>query len=473
MLSMVKWTIGACLCGSVLLLPAFAQPAIHVTTGADRGAGSLRAALETLAGLSEAAPVLIVTDEDIGIASTLVYGGRHPLVIHGNGQTVRASANVTLLAVTQGADLTVSKLDFSGPGGFSIRNRGDLSGPGGKGLFIDVRGDQTGRVILDLESVSVSGVAYHGVHVSDCDLADQCGGGSGGGGDGAPASIDLRLNNVDISDVGNGSFDADGIRVDERGDGDIHLTARLSVFSDVGADGVELDEGDAGDVVATIIDSGFIDNGDYCDPDLLAPFLPTGTKGSFDDGEQPEGEIPGGIADSPDDRCFERDVSLYASGFVKSFAFDIDLDDGIDIDEAGDGDLRVTMIDSEILRNNDEGVDFDEQDAGGVQVTFLRTRSQDNTDDGVRTSESGPGDLLGSAHTVVAKDNGGNGLRFDEADEGTVEVEVIGVTTSANDDGEETGLRVTRDGDGEGALVVRESDLQDGIDARNVTVTRE
>ena len=188
---------------------------------------------------------------------------------------------------------------------------------------------------------------------------------------------------------------------------------------------------------------------------------------------RPEGEIPGGIADTPDDRCFERDVPLYDSSFVREFEFGINLDDGIDIDEAGDGGLRVTMINSEILRNHDEGVDLDEEDAGDAFVTFLRSTAEGNTDDGFRTSESGPGNLSGSIHTVTAKDNGGNGARFNEAGEGTVSVEAIRVMTANNDDGDETGLRVTKQGSSEGMLVVRESDIQDGIDARNVRVTRE
>ena len=455
---------GVALCGTGFSLSgALAQSALHVTSGADSGPGSLRAALETAAGLSQPAPILIVTDEDVEIASTLTYAGRHPLVIHGNGQTVKTAVNVTLLAITEGADLTVNNLDFAGPGGFSIRERGDRSGAGGKGIFVNARDDQTGTVHLVLNSVSVSGVAYHGVHVSD----------GGRGGDGTPASIAVRLDNVDIGDVGNGAFDADGVRVDERGDGDIRFAARVSVFSDVGADGVELDEGDAGDVIATIVDSGFVDNGAYCDPQVLAPFLPAETEGEFEDGERPQGEIPGGIADSPDDRCFERDLSLYASGFVKTYEFGIDLEDGIDIDEAGDGGLRVTMIDSEILRNRDEGVDFDEEDDGDVFVTFLRSTADGNRDDGFRTSESGPGNLIASVHTVTARDNGGNGVRFDEADEGTVSVEAIRLMTANNDDGDNTGLRVSKEGSSEGTLVVRESDLQDGIDARNVLVTRE
>ena len=268
---------GLAFCWTELSSGALAQPAIHVTTGADSGPGSLRAALETAAGAVESVPILIVTDVDVEIALTLTYAGRHPLVIHGNGQTVKTAANVTLLAVTEGADLTVSNFDFAGPGGFSIRERGDRSGAGGKGIFVGVRDDQTGTAHLVLESVSVPGVAYHGVHVSDCDLADACGGGSGdGGGDGAPASIDVRL-----SDVGNGSFDADGIRIYERGDGDISFMSRVSVFNDVGADGVELDEGDAGDVIATVVDNGFVDNGAYCYPEVLAPFLPAVTEGEF------------------------------------------------------------------------------------------------------------------------------------------------------------------------------------------------
>jgi len=459
---------GACF----FVTSAFAQSAFLVTTGADSGPGSLRAALGSVAAQATPVPIFVVTDGDIEIVSTLTYSGRLPVTILGNGQTVRISANATVLALTEGADLTVSHLDFEGPGGFSLTSRGDLAGPAGKGIFIDVRDEQTGTVHLVLDEVTISNVAYHGIHVSDCDLADACGGGSGGGGEGAPASIAVSLRNVTVRDVGHGAFDADGIRIDERGAGDIHYSAYGSTFRGVGADGVELDEGDAGHVIATIAGNQFLDNGGYCDLDVLQGFLPSEAEEEFEDGARAETDIPGHVAGSPDDRCFEREVSLFPSGFVESYESSIDLDDGIDIDEAADGGLWVAMTDSAIIGNLDEGVDLDEEDAGDANVAFVRSTAEGNTDDGFRTSETGPGDLIARLYAVSAQENGDNGARFDEADEGTVRVDVDATTTAANDDGRDTGLRVTKEGEGEGTLTVTASELKDGIDARNVTVIR-
>lgn len=464
---------GAC-AASILLalaaLPSLASAPLLVTTGADTGEGSFRAALETASRDTQTRPIFIVTGDDIDIQTTLAYSGRAPLEIYGNGQTVHARENVTLLEISEGADLSVSKLHFKGQGGFSIENRGDEDGSGGKGIFLDVRDDQTGVVHMVLENVSVSGVAYHGIHVSDCDLADECGGGSGGGGDGAPASINAELTDVRIERVGLGSFDADGIRIDERGDGDIRFASYNSVFRKVGADGVELDEGDAGSVYASTVENRFLDNGDYCDPRILHSYLPDEPDGEFDDGETSEADLPAAVTDSPDDRCFEREISLHASGFVEAYEFSIDLDDGIDIDEAGDGDLVMTMTDSEITGNLDEGVDLDEEDAGNAVISHVRSFADHNTDDGFRTSEAGPGDLIAVVFEVGAWKNGGNGLRFDEAGPGTVAVTIHRVTTAGNDDGNETGIRVSREGDGKGTLTVDQSDLRDGIDARNVEV---
>lgn len=455
---------------ATLSLPVFAQSQLMVTSGADSGPGSLRAALEAASKESHSKPIFIVTNSDMEISSPLTYTGHNPLQLFGDGQTIRTHENVTILSLTEGADLTVSKLNFKGPGGFSIENRGDRNGPGGKGIFVDVRDDQTGVVRIVLENVSVSGVAYHGIHVSDCDLADDCGGGSGGGGDGAPASIDASLTNVEINHVGYGAFDADGIRIDERGDGDITYQAFQSVFRKVGADGVELDEGDAGSVYATTVQNRFLDNGNYCDPAVLHAYLPEKSAGEFEDGQTSEADIPAAVTGTPDDRCIEREVSLHASGSVKEYEFSIDLDDGIDIDEAGDGDLVFTMTDSEITGNLDEGVDLDEEDSGNAIISHVRSFADHNTDDGFRTSESGPGDLSGFVYEVGAWKNGGNGVRLDEAGEGTVNVNVYRTTTASNDDGEDAGLRVSKEGDGEGLLTIENSDIRDGIDARNVKV---
>ena len=97
----------------------------------------------------------------------------------------------------------------------------------------------------------------------------------------------VNLVNTVVDDAGNGKFDADGFRFDERDRGNIIFNATGSTFTNVGADGVELDEGQNGEVIATVSDSEFTMNGTYCDPDLLAQFLP-----DPDEREDiPEGEV--------------------------------------------------------------------------------------------------------------------------------------------------------------------------------------
>ena len=268
-----------------LAAPAGASDPILVTNGNDDGDGSLRAALEAAAKQDGQITIMVVTDDDIAIKSSLTYAGQAPLAIYGDGQTVSSNTDTTLLTLSQGAALAVNDLKFRGPGGFSINNQGK-----GKGIFVDVRDDQTGVVKMALQNVSVSDVAYHGIHISDCDLGDACGAGASGEGKGSPASIEVRFTNVRIAQAGVGKFDGDGIRVDERGDGDIIFHSQNSRFTDVGADGVELDEAQNGDVVSSVVDNRFSDNGGYCDVDVLKSFLPDPVKGEFEDGKATDAE---------------------------------------------------------------------------------------------------------------------------------------------------------------------------------------
>lgn len=437
-----------------------------VTNGKDSGEGSLRYALQT----QQASRVIISPRVSaIDILGTLKYAGRGQLTIRGRGQSIRTDQNVTLLAVTEGADLTVSDLSFEGPGGFSIVERGDIGQEAGKGIFVDVRDDQTGTVELDLRGVSVSGVANYGIHVSDCSLVDDCGGGSGGGGAGSPASIAVTLNGVTVDDVGNGTFDGDGLRVDDRGDGDILLSATRSSFTNVGADGLELDEGDAGDVQATVRDSVFSDNGGYCDPDSLKPFLPDPDEAEFDISDKATvDDVPVPVSDSPDDNCFEREIDFFDSGYVEAYEFGIDLDDGIDFDEAGPGSLIASMTGSTIARNLDEGVDFDEENAGDARVRFVNSEAFDNADDGFKISEEDAGAVDGAVRNVTSTGNGGKGVVFEEEDTGDLRVSAIRLVTSNNDDGDDTGLEVAQEEPGSGHLRVRGSDIDEGIDTDGV-----
>ena len=446
--------------------PAFAAPFL-VTSNADSGEGSLRAALQSAAADGETSTIFVVAEGDIVIESTLTYDGEAPVVIYGRDHTVSTDANTTLFAATAGADVAIYDMAFEGPGGFSIENRGDSDGDAGKGIFVDVRENQTGIVTLQLGNVTVSGVANHGVHVSDCDLADDCGSGGGGAGGGSPASINVVFEGVTISDVGNGKFDADGLRVDERDEGGIRLVSRNSTYTLVGADGVELDEGQAGSVVAANIGDSFTDNGAYCDPDILMEFMPDEPEGEFAQGEVQEADIPGDVTGTPDDGCFEREVSTYDDGSVEEYEIGIDLDDGFDIDEAGDGDLRSVVVGVSITGNLDEGLDYDEEDAGEIDLAIWRSTAEGNTDDGYKSSEAGPGGVVGLMIGSAAHDNGGVGAVFEAEDGGAVNVAVANSQTSGNDGGE-LGLEAVNEGDDGGRLVVRASTIEDGIVAEGV-----
>jgi hypothetical protein len=397
--------------------PASAAPAAIVTNGNDSGEGSLRAAL------ASGASVITISDavSQIDIESTLVYSKTGPLRIQGSGQSIVADGDYTLLAVSNGADLSLSNLDFHGIGGFSAESKGS-----GKGILVDVPSDRTGVVNLALDNVSVHDVANHGVHVSDCSLEDDCGSGGGGGGAGSSASIHARLSSVVIEGVGYGKFDADGVRVDDRGAGDIVFEAVGSSFVDVGADGVELDEGDAGDVIVELRDSGFDGNGGYC---VIVEATPELDKGCFDDGE-------------------------------------LDLDDGFDIDEAADGSIYATVVNVTLDSNLDEGLDYDEEGAGDITADLVDIHTSQNGDEGVKCSEEGAGDLAVEIRSSSSVDNGDDGIQLESEDAGRTDASVHDTLITGS---KKTGLNVSQDDDIElGTLEVRDSDLSDGAKLTNV-----
>lgn len=453
--------------GTVIPLSVQAGGFSIVSSGENEGPGSLRHAIE----IQQAEIIFIMPSVDmITLESTLSYSSRNPLRILGTNQLVKLNRNATLLAITQGADLTISNLKLEGmPGYFSIENRGDIDGQtAGKGIFLDVRDDQTGIVNLSLRDVEVRGFANHGVHVSDCSLSDECGSGAGGGGEGSSASIQVTMINSTIEDVGNGKFDADGLRVDDRGEGDIIFYSINSVFSNVGADGVELDEGNSGSIYADVLNTSFLNNGNYCNPLLLEAYLPSEPEGEFDQGEITPEQIPQAVTGSLDDSCFEREVSLYDDGSVEEYEFALDLDDGIDLDEAGAGSIYSFMANSIIRGNLDEGVDYDEADEGNIEAAFIRNLGVDNNDDAFKLSEEDVGDVFVYIKRSEALNNGGEGFTLEESGDGNLEAYVIKVTASGNKKSNKDGIEAVQEDAGTGSLTVKASDIPDGIKLEGV-----
>lgn len=417
--------------------PAFAGTSYFVTNGNDSGDGSLRDAL-----LSGATVIKIGAGVDtIQTESGLVYNGSDSLKVIGSGQTIDSSSHQDdILTVSAGADTVIRNLTFDGGGNYSIFNQG-----GGKGIFVDVPETRTGDVVLKLVKVTVKGVGDHGIHVSDCD-AVPCGAGGGGGGDGSPASIKATLKNVIIDDVGFGNFDADGLRIDDRGDGGIDFKAKNSVFINVGADGVELDEGNDGDVSINVLNSFFKFNGAYCAPIDLSDFPET------EEEVEPEDAPP--FEPTADDRCVEWDETEYV----------LDLDDGFDIDEAGDGSILGKVRHSHLSYNDDEGLDLDEEDDGGFDIRLVQLDAIDNGDEGIKISEEDGGDINANLVAVTAIGNSDDGIQIEEEDEGDVTARVV---RSDAFDNNKDGIDISEDGSGSGTLKVRNSNI-DIIDADNV-----
>ena len=375
---MLKVIPGALLALALVPSIASAGTTARVTNGDNDGPGSLRAALE-----SGATKIRIMRSVDeIVVTEPLEYTGKRPLALLGSGQVIDGAGVVpnsaSVFAVTRGANVTISNLTVDAGGGngsgpYTRENPG-----GGKGIFVAVPEDRTGTVRLNLWSVTVMGTGNHGVHVSDCSLADACGGGGGGGGDGSPASVAVRAINVLIEDSGNGKQDADGLRVDERGDGNIRFFAYNSAFNDVGADGVELDEGNNGNVFVNVFDSTFDRNGEYC---LIGDFV----KGDpcDDDGEP-------------------------------------DVDDAFDVDEAGPGSVIGYVRNLTVVNNFDEGLDFDEEGPGGFNLRIANVFAQNNEDEGIKVSEEDDGSNRVRLSDITADGD----LEFEEEDHGILDIAI-------------------------------------------------
>ncbi len=451
--------------GATALTLSFASPGLAdtfiVTNPGDSGGGTLRQVLADAAANTDGVDFIhITTDDDITLDAPLLYDGEDPLEITGHGHILQASGDFAILTTTRTTSLTLNRLHLAGTGGYSIEAQGETGAPG---LLVDVPENASGLVQLFLNSVEVSGTAGHGIHVSDCTLAEACGSGEGGAGEGSDASIALTLTQVTVRNSANGRFDADGIRVDERGPGSIHFNAIDLVVEGVGADGVELDEGQAGDVIVTAAGGSYVGNGAYCDPGMLAGFLPAEDEGEFFEGTTAADAIPGPITGSPDDGCFEREVDLYDDGTVEAYEFGIDVDDGFDIDEDGPGDILATFHGTAMTGNFDEGFDFDEAGMGDVEASFVAVFAADNVDDAIKISEEGPGDVVGTVTTTEAISNGGVGIVFEEDDDGDLHLVILRSATVGNDGGA-LGIEAVQDGEGDGFVSVIDTEVADGIE---------
>jgi hypothetical protein len=326
-----------------------------VTAPGDAGAGTLRDAL--LAASADPAIRTIKFAPGIGTVSLttpLLFNGTQALEIDGEGATI------------EGPDCAgCAALVVNGAGGLTLQ-RLTVNGAGGNGVTLNVPADAVGVVEVRLVDAAVRDNGLHGLLVED--QVEE-----------SAASIRLVVFRSTIEGNGFvGPTDLDGIRVNEGGIGDIDAQVQNSSFLANGADGLELDERGEGSVVLDARQSHFDDNGPL-DPD--------------------------------------------------------DLDDGIDVDEAGYGDIEVNLVGVTLDRNFDEGLDLNEGDAGSLLLFASDVHAHDNSGgDNVQLEELGDGSMHARINGLSSSGAEDDGIQAEEADAGNLFLTLVNATITGNSD---------------------------------------
>ena len=301
--------------GAILL--AACSGRVEVTSSADDGDGTLRAALHAAAADSRIGSIRAERGlPPVRLASPLVYQGSHPLRIEGGGLVLDGAALTdTVLAGTNGVFVATGGADL-------VLKEVVVRGAAGSGIVVIVPPSRTGWISLTLEGVTVENNGHHGVLVNDqaAYFAAPLGSDSAGSG----AGVALRVTGSRFLRNGGGGLDYDGLRVNEGGPGSLEVVITTSHAEQNGGDGIELDERGEGSAAIAIDRSTAVANG---------------------------------------------------------FHSPADLDDGIDVDEYGPGDLRVRLVDVTASRNAQKGVDLTEAGDGALSATRVRVVTEGNPDD--------------------------------------------------------------------------------------------
>ena len=151
--------------------------------------------------------------------------------------------------------------------------------------------------------------------------------------------------------------------------------------------------------------------------------------------------------------------------------------DGVELDERGDGDVRVHVQNSTFNSNGsfdpsdfDDGIDIDESGNGSVIGAFLHSAAMENYEQGFDLNENDAGDLRVDMTDVEASGNAEEGIEYEEDDDnaggGDIVATLTGITVIGNGTaGGDAGLKLREKGDGSlDARLVR-------IDARSNAIT--
>ena len=349
------------------------------------------------------------------LKATVEYTGTQPLTIHGHGATIDGS----LIVVD--ADFEPSDPPTTGGVALAATGGGDLAIAGltirkapSEGLAMLIPVGATGTVRLWLLNVEVAGNQGHGVLVNDQETPSTPDTDPPTRPEAAGSAAGLEVTVLSSRFIGNGygALDRDGLRVNEGGEGDLRIAVRLSVAEDNGADGIEVDERGNGNVIVDMLSSRLVRNGSFSAADF---------DDGFDIDELDGGDILGQIILSSANDNFEQ---------------------GFDINENDGGDLRVNMLLVEANDNDEEGIEYEEDDdfAGGghIAATLLGIRANGNGandgDAGLKLREKGDGDLMATLNGIETRQNAVSGVHVREDAGGNMSAAMANVNSRNNGD---------------------------------------
>ena len=361
--------------------------------------------------------IVFEEDSEIRLRNGLEYTGTGKLVLLGNDSELNVRNNfetyadtgvaaldgngVAMITSSSSADVVIKDLEFDG-----------RSGRAQHAFELDVPGDANGTIKVVLKDVEVEGFWDHGIHIDDQAGATGGGGTTQAGKDdltGGNSRASLFVKVIDSEFEENGLYgnrgsvsDNDGFRVDEGGRGSAKVVIKESEFEGNGADGFELDETRSGDAIVIVRDSYFNNNGPF---DLA------------------------------------------------------DTDDGLDVDEAGRGDLIAKIFNTEINGNFDEGLDLDEANNGNLHLVMKNSEANNNGNaklnglaehpggTGVKLSEEQRGDVIANFNNVEANGNDDYGFRLEQFGGGSVDATFRNVVANNNrnavpEEGGKNGIRL-------------------------------
>ncbi len=360
---------------------------------------SLRVAIEAANFDSRIGKIVFERDSFIQLSAPVIYTGSQPLKLIGKNAIIDGS-NAGSFTLDQ--DLTAITEDgtliFNTAADITIRDL-TVANSATRGVVVNIPESAEGEDIsIKLRNVNIIDSALFGLHIDD--NADEFDDGSTG----SAIGIDLKITHSNFIGNGTGAIDFDGVRVDERGEGDINALITHTHIDGNGGDGIELDEAGSGDVEATMINVSINNNGFYNEEDL---------DDGFDIDEADEGDI---------------NVKLI------HVSANNNRDEGLDFDEAGEGDIELTLRHVKAINNNDEGIKADEEDAGDIDIKIKHTDVIDNGDDGIQLTELGEGKISGSLKHINAADNTKYGVKAEQwvAEDEAASIEAAGEIKTKN-----------------------------------------